>query len=103
VLPEADLRAVTDGAHAIRLTRDGRRGESRVACGIIPIVRGADVADASLSRGFVLERVAAPPVATATATAEATTPPDPAKTATPRPTVDPAGRTWLYLPRTLRE
>jgi hypothetical protein len=103
VLPNADLRSVADGGHAIRLTGAGRMGTRPVACGIIPAIRGVEVADASLSRGFVLERVAAPPVATATATTEATTPPDPAKTATPRPTVDPTGRTWLYLPRTLRE
>lgn len=101
-LNNVDLRTLADGKHAVRLLRSGGRFGGRVSCGIIPEVRGVEVADTTAVRALALA-----PGPDALPTAGPTAPPS-ATTAVPSPTAtrsaatptfvapDPAAR--IYLP-----
>jgi hypothetical protein len=95
----SDLRAVADGAHAIRLAEiDDRRVELQ-SCGIIPWVRGVEVADEMLAEGIVLANENAP-----TATPKPVPPTATSEPTQARPTQKPVsgGRSTAYLPRAIR-
>lgn len=88
-LNNVELRSIADGQHAIRL----RRGRRRVACGIIPELRGVESADHSLVAalprppGPAMPPTAAPPATPTdapptTSAPTATAPTEPAATPT---------------------
>lgn len=91
-LHNVDLRALADGKHALRLLRSGGRFGGRVSCGIIPEVRGVEVADTTAVRALALV-----PGPDALPTAAPTAPPV-ATTAAPPPTATPGGATPTFVP-----
>ncbi|MEO8085094.1 MAG: hypothetical protein ABI780_14840 [Ardenticatenales bacterium] len=109
-LNNVDLRTLTDGHHALRLIRGGGRFGGRVSCGIIPEVRGVEVADTTAVRALALapgpdELPTAGPTAPTAPPAETTAPPRPTATGGPAtPTFiaeEPVG--LIYLPVTRRD
>ncbi|MBK6768913.1 MAG: hypothetical protein IPG72_07880 [Ardenticatenales bacterium] len=107
-LTDIDFRALANGQHAIRLLRGTGRFGGRVSCGIIPQVRGVEVADASAVGALALDPG---PDALPTADPIGPTAPPSATTAVPSPSAtrgpatptfvagEPAGKIFLPISR----